>query len=277
MSNLAKLYESPLGVARQFALVITGTAEVREKASANAHDLKFMQVRAGTAAYAKCRPEASRLHIEATADAGSNTRIYFLPWSRGSIYRIRPKVGNTVGPDENLFFTPNLDGCLVTVEGSPEAPTIYHSNSAGIQFTQEEEQALGRGPEIRDVMENRLKIFKMASNVGVFSQIPPKTPPVVNTPPKRKKDFDIFEYDRGSNQQMVLNRFDGIDIDQEVYYGAVFGVRKDGNWTFYKQSFRIVRQERDVEDRGFFGLSKPQIVRRKQLEYTVADAKKFWP
>ena len=282
MSSLEKLYASPLQTAQEFAIVITGLgATVREKQTDTAHEFALMQVKSGNPVYAKCTPHAGRVHVEATDSALGNTQIYFLPWAKRCIYRVRPKPKNAPGVSENLFFTPNLDGCMVTIDGKLETPTIYHANAAGIQFTGEEEAAMRdvgkHGAEFSGEMENRLKIGRMARNTEVFKTILPKHPPLPSVSPSKTSNFDILAYDRGSRQITQPNDFDNVDIEQEVYYGAVFGVRKGGTWTFYKQSYRIFRKEWDVMESTFFGFGKPQQVRKKILEYSVVSAQQFWP
>ena len=279
MSTLAKLYESPLETARQFALVITGMgAKIREKQTYTAHDLALKQVYAGRPVYATCTANTGRMHIEATEVAESNTKIYFLPWAKTSIYRVRPKPGNPDGVNENLLFTPNLDGCMVTIDGKPESPTVYHANAAGLPFSLQEEQAIQKAGEFGGEMENRLKIQKMADNLGVFKKILPKTPPPDSELPAKTAEFNLLEYGLGTRQVTTQNAFGQVDIEQEVHYGAVFGVRKEGAWTFYKQSFRIFRKEQDVKKpTGFLGLGKGEVAREKIINYSVVDARKFWP
>ena len=280
MSSLQKLYDSPLETAREFAIVVSGTgAAIRQKDSTTAHDLAFQQVRASVPVYAKCKAEAGRLAIEATTTGDGNTRIYFVPWARTSIYRVRPKAANTTGVTGNLLFTPNLDGCMVTIEGTADNPTVYHSNAAGAPLSGLERAALVKAQAIGEdgTMENLFKISKMKSSLETFIAIPPKNPlPPVVTQPKTGH-YDFLEYDKGSKQEMVQNSFGGVDLDQDVHYGAVFGVRKDGAWTFYKQSFQIVRKERDVQKSKFFGLGTSTIEREKSIKYAVASAEKFWP
>lgn len=278
MSNLAKLYAAPLDVARQFALAITGSgAKVREKQTDSEHSLNLLQVYASKPIYAKCRVEGSCLHVEATTDAGGNTQVYFLPWAKGSIYRIRPKTSNASGCAGNLFFTPNLDGCLVRIEGTPDAPTIYHANSAGMQFSEQEELYMKKSPEHAGMIENQLKISNMTSNLKTFQAIPAKNPQVSTSQTAKTKDLDLFEYDKGSSQEILPGKFDMPEIKQVSYYGAVFGVRTAGNWTFYKQSFRIYRHEWSAEESTYFGFGKPQVVRKKVKEYSVINAAQFWP
>lgn len=280
MSSLEKLYQSPLQTAREFAVVVSGAiADVRQKPPGNPQDLTFMQIRASTPVYAKCKAEAGCLEIEAVNLGAGNTQIYFLPWSKTSIYRIRPKAGNTPGLNGNLFFTPNLDGCMVTVEGTPENPTVYHANAADAPFTPDEQDVLDKamGKSNEGIIENVFKIEKMKTGQAAFSAIPPKNqpPPVLNPPDKAH--FHMFEYDRGSKTKFTPNAFKLQDMTQKLHYGTVFGVRKNGAWTFYKQSYRIVRKKWYVQDKGFFGLSKPQLVERETCKYNVASIQKLWP
>jgi len=278
VSSLEKLYQSPLATAGEFAVVVSGAAgEARQKRTLAPQDLTFMQVHASTPVYANCTTETGCMSIEATNVGDGNTRIYFLPWSMGCIYRVRPKAGNTVGVNGNLFFTPNLDGCMVTVEGSPQNPTVYHANAANAPLTLNERQLLARvsGKSNEGFVENVIKIDKMKTKQADFSAIPPKNPPPVVNPPS-KAHFDLLEYDRGSTTQFTPNKF-GPDMTQSLHYGTVFGVRKNGAWTFYKQSYRIVRRKWYAEDRGFFGLSTPKVVEHESCTYNVASIQKLWP
>ena len=161
MSSLEKLYQSPLETAGEFAVVVSGAAgAVRQKPTHVPHDLTLMQVHASTPVYAKCTAETGCLSIEATNLGTGDTRIYFLPWSQTSIYRIRPKAGNTPGLNGNLFLTPNLDGCMVTVEGTPQNPTIYHANSKNpaLNFFEKELLQEVKGTENEGKVENMIKI-----------------------------------------------------------------------------------------------------------------------
>lgn len=280
MSSLEKLYQSPLETAGEFAVVVSGAAgAVRQKPTHVPHDLTLMQVHASTPVYAKCTAETGCLSIEATNLGTGDTRIYFLPWSQTSIYRIRPKAGNTPGLNGNLFLTPNLDGCMVTVEGTPQNPTVYHANASNAPLTADEQDLLDRamGATNEGFVENVIKIDKMKTNQAVFSAIPPKNPPPPVLNPPDKAHFDLLEYDRGSTTRFTPNAFGLSDMTQSLHYGTVFGVRKNGAWTFYKQSYRIVRRKWYVEDRGFLGFGKPQLVERETYKYNVASIRKFWP
>ena len=65
--------------------------------------------------------------------------VYWLPWHSTQTYRItlKPSLKHVVlGLDGNAasprhFFTASLTGCMVHVEGDPQAPTVYHGNAIG--------------------------------------------------------------------------------------------------------------------------------------------------
>lgn len=275
MSSLKQLYENPETIASQYAIQINGLgATVRQKTD-KISVLTLMQVKASSPVGALCKAEGSRIHVQAVPSAESPARIYFLPWAKGTIYRIRLKPANTEGEKDNLFFTPNLDGCMVSVEGTQDAPVVYHSNASGVNFSAEEQLALEdtvRNPDI----ENQLKIHKMVTDLHVFKSIPAKKPLVSTLAAAPRKDFDLFDYDKGSAQTVGL---DGDDptMEQDSYYGAVFGVRKNGLWTFYKQSFRIRRRVFYEMTKPFLGLGAAKKVQKDIREYSVASLQKMWP
>ncbi len=72
---------------------------------------------------------------------------------------------------------------------------------------------------------------------------------------------------------------DGDDptLQQDTYYGAVFGVRKKALWTFYKQSFRIRRRVFYEWTKPFLGLGTPKKVQKDIREYSVVSIQKMWP
>lgn len=282
MSSLENLYQLPLETAKQYAVVVSGAIRaVREKHDHPPHDLTFMQVYASRPVYAKYTAEAGCLSIEATDLGTAGTRVYFLPWSIGSIYRIRPKVEDTVGLNGNLFFTPNLDGCMVTVEGTQENPTIYHANAKNPTLNYIEEEFLKdmRGHPHEGLMENKIKILKMKADQVAFSKILPKKPTPTVLHPPAKAHFDLLEYDLGSKSELSttqleikgMSPFTGLPVtNEDLYFGTVFGVRKNGAWTFYKQSYRLERRKSWKEDKGM-----PVPV--ETCKYSVARIEQLWP
>ena len=282
MSSLEKLYQSPLGTGKEFAVVVggaTGTvpSALRPKQTAAAHDLTFMQVKASVPVYAVCRTEAGCLSIHATDRGTTGTRVYFLPWSGQQIYRIRPTAGNTPGVNGNLFFTPNLDGCMITVEGTQQNPTIYHSNAS--DDLPANEQAVVDIADNPRIAEHIFRINKMLTDQAVFGGIAPKNQAKIPQNPLKTAHFDLLSYalQKPDIEMNFTNEGDLKDSRQDCYYGSVFGVRKNGEWTFYKQSYRVVLKKWHEMERGLFGWGEPKRVEHQSYTYSVAYIRQFWP
>jgi hypothetical protein len=170
---------------------------------------------------------------------------------------------------------------MVTVEGAPQNPTIYHANSKNppLNFYEKELLKDVKGQHNEGKVENMIKIGKMKADQVVFSKILPKkpTPPVFNPP--AKVHFDLLEYDLGSKSEFSttqleikgMSPFTGLPVTSEdLYFGTVFGVRKNGAWTFYKQSYRLERSKSWKEDKGL-----PVPV--ETCKYSVARIEQLWP
>jgi len=70
-----------------------------------------------------------------------------------------------------------------------------------------------------------------------------------------------------------------MDIEQSFCYGAVFGVRRQGKWTFYKQSYRCIRRKYKADSR-WIRITKPsktdlEII--EKVDYQVLSAGQLWP
>lgn len=260
--QLQDLYDNPLAVAKIYALKIAGQAETREKlftvfveggplsyVKTLPTTLNQLQVKAGSPVYATGKDDsATSVLINAfTEDPGNAPQVYYLPWAKKSIYRLTPKppTGETV--DGNLFFTANLDGCMVSIMGTPEAPTIYHANAAGLNYD----------PNLTGLQENLAKIEQMRKGVATFASMPKKGIPL-NQAMQDPKNFDFLAYDQGSHQIQV-----GETLIQNLSYGAVFGVRKKKVWMFYKQSYEV--------------LARKEMNGQKWVRYSVNYARQFWP
>jgi hypothetical protein len=249
------LYDNPIVTAKQYALMIAGYADSREKTLAtpdSGNSLEFRQVYAGRETFASIRSEsATQAVIDVFNTENMNSvQSYYLPWGRGTIYRVTPKISHTETIAGNLFFTANLDGCMVSVSGTQEVPTIYHANSAGVPI-----------PNKFAEVENQFKIKNMFVSLHKFGTIAPKVNRIDESPQMPETShFNILEYDRGSKQGELGNNL----YSKELYYGTVFGVRKQGKWTFYKQSYKV--QELVDMNSG-----------KKNQTINVVSADLFWP
>jgi hypothetical protein len=177
--RLDDLHNDPLGVAETYALRITGHAKSRPNrftVFVEAGPLSYtetipttldqLQVKAGIPVYAVAMEGAGIDHsgksvlISAVNENPRDApRAYYLPWAKRSIYRITPKPATAEGLDGNLFFTANLDGCMLSIMGAPDKPTIYHSNAAGLDYD----------PNPTELLENLAKIDTMRKAVATFA------------------------------------------------------------------------------------------------------------
>jgi hypothetical protein len=267
--QLKDLYDDPLATAKTYALKIAGTADVREKRFSvyvEAGPLSYtetlrttfnqLQVKAGTPVYATGQEDTAKGITGKSAiintfwkdPPGENaTRVYYLPWGIKSIYRVTPKAATGESLDGNLFFTGNLDGCMVSIMGTPKEPTIYHSNARGLKYD----------PDLSDFLENLEKIDRMHKGVATFASMPKKGQNQ-DEATRNPKHFSFLAYNQGSYQVQLSTV-----LIQNLSYGAVFGVRKQGLWTFFQQSYEVVA--RKEMDGG------------KWVRFSVNYARQLWP
>jgi hypothetical protein len=261
--QLKDLYDDPLAIAKTYALKIAGKAGVREKrfpsVYVEAGPLSYtetlqttfgqLQVKAGTPVYATGQEDTATSAIINTSleNPGNAPRVYYLPWGIKSIYRVTPKAATGESLDGNLFFTANLDGCMVSIMGTCEKPTIYHSNARGLDYD----------PNLSGLLENLEKIDRMHKGVATFASLPKKGQNQ-DVATRNPKHFNFLAYDQGSYQVQVSTV-----LIQNLSYGAVFGVRKQGLWTFYQQSYEVVA--RKEMDGG------------KWVRFSVNYARQLWP
>jgi hypothetical protein len=182
---------------------------------------------------------------EKSAVGGDITACY-LPWGAHETYRVSlKKIDEKVG----LFFTAPLDGCAVIVEGTCEAPVVYHANANGV-----EPEASPMGD--RDVLEpvaikllekrneamfaacrafpGDLDSFSDALNSGAIT--PLEYGVLIGRPSEQaekqalRRNLDQPEWFARTGWKTKPQ-----DLTFTKSFGAVFGVRKSGRWTFYRQ------------------------------------------
>jgi hypothetical protein len=131
----SKLLKSPEEVGREYAfLVYCGTLVKRKpKAVANApSQIKaFQQVpgdsRVCTASLAVAvrTCNVSILSYSPLQESETTFPVYYLPWDMNKAIRVtlKPSKHQALAREPDVFFTDNLNGCMVTVEGPPDRPT----------------------------------------------------------------------------------------------------------------------------------------------------------
>lgn len=138
------------------------------------------------------------------AKKATEFNTYFLPWNSGEAYMLK------LADDADYFFTPQLNGCCVMINGTRQNPVIIHAN-----YDSERLQIDIEGMSL----EEQLKAY-------------------------RKHQFKQYTrfYGNMAHQLIDDNIFDSQAatsiFDPEFYLShgglaSVFGIRKNGEWTFY--------------------------------------------
>ena len=171
--------------------------------------------------------------------------LYYLPWLEGNHVRttLRPRkekegvdkltVSNGYQDVNNpdIFFTAAVNGCMISVSGPVDEPTVYHSN-ANISVT----TAIGS--------EEDERISHMAKELATFRDLKPKkTRSITETQKVRSVTADL--YMPKERQDLLLNKpaieqTDTRRTDKKLM-GTIFGKRNDNKWTFYFE--RLVQYE----------------------------------
>jgi hypothetical protein len=136
--------------------------------------------------------------------------------------------GGIAFPD--IFFTAGINGCSVFVRGPLNAPTVYHAGIDG---------PLPGG----DAVAHWRNLFRaVAGNPAVFGEVNK-----LHYANAKRRDYnpDMAGPDAdqvvGTADSQTYRQFlkglhgDALGIEQVVPWGAVFGIRTGGNWTFYLQ------------------------------------------
>lgn len=160
-----------------------------------------------------------QLEVSPPQQAGTGEfTAHYLPWGSGDVYRTVLPPRNIQGADGNLFFTANMTGCAVAVAGSPTVPVVYHANAAATL-----NQALNG-------MADRDKIgWSEATMVTAIGQFEPPAQTPLDPPMQVLLPSQYLSPDR----EGVTTR-EHLMIMRESR-ATVFGVRKNGAWTFYYQ------------------------------------------
>ena len=154
----------------------------------------------------------------------NTTPMYFLPWdpAGGVVQLTIPNKRWTLPDDKHprIFLTAALSGCSVFVDGTAQNPTIYHAGTdantptdrAAEDFWKDALRQLGGDPATAQSIHNTDYIE--AKHHG--------TKTVPRHEAKAKKTLEKH-YDKN------------LGIEQVSAWGAVFGIRDKGDWTFYLQ------------------------------------------
>lgn len=183
---------------------------------------------------------------------------YFLPYNADEAYRItlKDKRAPTDIPagkaQVNYFFTEQLDGCSIVVEGDPKAPTVYHLNAKGHgSFTGKYKKDLKIRAGKEDLMKNMYANTPAPKSVrqGVGRGVVPNATTLM---PSDYMGFDPKTLKSVSND--FKDQF-GLE-DRRVVTdtkATVFGIRDTAtlDWSFYCQVKMCFMYEKCTEKHMF--------------------------
>jgi hypothetical protein len=149
---------------------------------------------------------------------------HFLPWDgRGGVVYMTLGGG---GPA--VFFTAALSGCTVAVKGAAAAPTVYHCgvddwNNSGYVAAGNVAPAGNVTPQL---WEDLLNWLPGGAPAGIVDKTDYVNDYTVGAPMTTARSRQI---------EPRLRRTKGDGHASAIPWGAVFGVRTGGNWSFYLQ------------------------------------------
>lgn len=170
----------------------------------------------------------------------------YLPWGAHEAYRVSLK---KIDDDIALFFTAPLDGCAVVVEGTPAAPVVYHANANGVD---PEASPLG-DPDVLEMVAIKQLDKRNAAMFAAYRAFPgdldsfsdamksgaitPLEYGVLIGRPSAQKEKTALLSNLEQPGWFARTGWKTKPKDMKFHKstGAVFGVRKDGSWSFYQQ------------------------------------------
>lgn len=263
MITREKLLRDPEGCGSKYAFLLQRgiVPELKDKAVVGApkHIANFAQVPGS------CRVTQATLTVGTgrtctvgvsaytpATDTSASFPIYYLPWAEDQVVRVtlKPSKHQAVSREPDVFFTDNLQGCMVTVEGPPENPTVYHSNVVSFLGSPAGERGL-REDLARFYIE--AKVIVMEQGYKAMSAQHDKVGELNRKGLLHPKSINQHAYQsllgRPSGEQDEKRYLEKIMADKgvkgfsdrggivkfEVSKGTVFGVRSYGYWHFYYQ------------------------------------------
>jgi len=182
------------------------------------------------------------LRVSATVggDDPGGVPAYFLPWDErgGTVQMTIPAgSGTDYAKHPQLFFTAALSGCSVIVKGSASNPTIVHAGSGQLPLPYDANKFWKDFVEHLDSHPDPA-IRHARSSAGFLSQatksqyVAGKEVDSGKAYPKTVKTTDrAIEFKRKLSEHYG----DLVEVVEVIPWGAVFGIRRGSDWTFYLQ------------------------------------------
>ncbi|HET7232071.1 MAG TPA: hypothetical protein VFJ16_18840 [Longimicrobium sp.] len=229
------------------------------------------------------------MQITDAAASATSFPIYYLPWAPDATARIKLKPsphhptldgqGAIVDPD--VFVTPAVQGCSIFIDGTPEEPVIYHINATttgGAVFNAPSDALASRSAQA--------KITDMRQRHHAAQRLHPKETRAHNRV-RYQAEVHMTDYMGGfmtPTARDALNRqhdtrsiwnlwgFLGGGNTETLQAGSIFGIRRHGKWSFYRQT--RTRVTYDVADPGEAPYSP---VWTRESKWIATQCVQFWP
>lgn len=165
------------------------------------------------------------------SDTGKGPRVYYLPWGPHTAHRI----SLDQMPPRSFFFTAQLDGCAIAIEGSVETPTVYHLNANNCQkehsplsdHKMREDLALDVLKERNKVMFESFNEFSADAAAKGTGAVTPLEYGVLIGRQSESLEVDALIKNNAARKDVVPQFVES--------NGCVFGIRTDAGWKFFVQ------------------------------------------
>ena len=221
------------------------------------------------------------------ADYEDEFPVYYLHWEENGLVRIKLKRSRRVElkAEPRVFFTANLNGCLVSVEGPADEPTVYHSNVTDYKGSPGNDQSVPQDKALRRIGK---KVAAMYSGYramstqhdnrsethiqpGHISQYQYQT--LVGRPSGAKDERRARTLLEEQARELGKHTAGSV-VTSEQSRGAVFGVRDQaGRWAFYFQRQLKVRFHRVHLD---LPTGTTQLIPLYE-DWATLRCERFWP
>jgi hypothetical protein len=175
---------------------------------------------------------------------------YYLPWKKNYSRVLK------LSRDADFFFTSSLTGCTVQVFGSPQAPSVTHTNGGGFENTKDAQL----------YMTNLLQQYK---DVGPGYWDPLKNYSEDLTATHYRKMEKNYWERKTSDQSVEINSQQVKPESRTVVVG--FRNRADGLWSFYYQQWVKVAYTKIRQ------LGPQQFERVEKKKIGIKRVAQFWP
>ena len=200
--------------------------------------------------------------------------------------------------DPDIFITSAVNGCTVTVRGSREEPTVYHGNAVDVasygskspvELAIAGREGMADGLITMKVGEMRRMLIEMetqhvkADRLGGPHAATPTKMLTQSSYQMLAMQGKISQGDSADAKRIIrgVAAEDGINKQQDKKIrlmssqGTVFGVRKNGQWTFYCQKIVLLEIWHDAA--GRFKKAKWERDTSKPRRFRLVEFSEFWP